>query len=161
MAQRLQEIIDKASQKYGSGLQFHCEIPDQFSHALVDRYHLEEAMMALIANAYDARLDDNRIEINCQAERREAPAQEPGMAATQKDYVRIDVQDHGKGMHEIIREQAFEPFFTTKDVGKGLGLGLSMVYGFAAQSGGFVEIQSELNKGTKVSLFLPAVQEAA
>ena len=64
--------------------------------------------------------------------------------------------DDGSGMSVDIVERAAEPFFTTKDVGKGSGLGLSQVFGFAAQSGGFVQLHSETGHGTRVSIHLPA-----
>src|SRR5690606_24863624 len=71
------------------------------------------------------------------------------------DYVMLEVSDDGKGMSEDTRKRAFEPFFTTKDVGKGSGLGLSMVYGFMKQSGGYVYITSSMQQGTRVQLYFP------
>jgi CheY-like chemotaxis protein len=73
----------------------------------------------------------------------------------------LSVADTGTGMPPGVSEQAFEPFFTTKDVGEGSGLGLSMIYGFAKQSGGFVTIDSEEGSGTTVKLYLPRSHEAA
>lgn len=71
------------------------------------------------------------------------------------DYVVISVTDTGHGMDADVAEKAFEPFFTTKPIGQGTGLGLSMIYGFARQSGGFAEIDSQEGKGTTVRLYLP------
>ena len=77
------------------------------------------------------------------------------------DYVELAVSDTGCGMSDEVLRQAFEPFFTTKDVGEGSGLGLSMVYGFARQSGGMVSIESEVDRGTTVRILLPVADERA
>lgn len=71
------------------------------------------------------------------------------------DYVAISVTDTGAGMAPDVQRRAFEPFFTTKDVGKGTGLGLAQIYGFAKQSGGTATIDSMLGKGTTVAVYLP------
>jgi CheY-like chemotaxis protein len=73
----------------------------------------------------------------------------------QGDFVSLSVIDSGTGMTDEVKARVFEPFFTTKDVGKGSGLGLAQAYGFAKQSGGSVQIFSELGKGTTVRLMLP------
>src|SRR5439155_27026491 len=77
------------------------------------------------------------------------------------DYVAVTVADTGEGMAPDVLARAFEPFFTTKEVGKGSGLGLSQVYGFVAQSGGHVAIDSTPGKGTAVTLYLPTAETAA
>jgi CheY-like chemotaxis protein len=74
------------------------------------------------------------------------------------DYVAVRVTDNGTGMSDDIRAKVFEPFFTTKEVGKGSGLGLSQVHGFAKQSGGGVSIESRLGVGTSVDIYLPRAQ---
>jgi signal transduction histidine kinase len=71
------------------------------------------------------------------------------------DYVVIDVEDSGVGMTDEVREKAFEPFFTTKPIGKGSGLGLSMVFGFVKQSNGHVTLTTAQGQGTTVRMFFP------
>jgi signal transduction histidine kinase len=75
------------------------------------------------------------------------------------DYVVISIADTGAGMDEATLARAFEPFFTTKEIGSGSGLGLSMVQGFAAQSGGTVRIRSKPGEGTTVELWLPRAED--
>ncbi|RYE08445.1 MAG: PAS domain S-box protein [Hyphomicrobiales bacterium] len=120
----------------------------------VDAGQLENALLNLCINARDAMPDGGKLTIET-ANRwmDERAARERGLAAGQ--YVSLCVTDTGTGMSAETIARAFDPFFTTKPMGQGTGLGLSMVYGFAGQSGGSVRIYSELGKGTMVCLYLP------
>jgi signal transduction histidine kinase/ActR/RegA family two-component response regulator len=121
--------------------------------AWVDSNQLELALLNLALNARDAMPDGGRLQIACENRRTEddsAPLDlDPG------DYVTVSVSDTGTGMSEAILARAFEPFFTTKEAGRGSGMGLSMVQGFATQSGGAVQIASFRGQGTTVTLWLP------
>jgi PAS domain S-box-containing protein len=121
---------------------------------LVDQNQLESALLNLCINARDAMPDGGQLTIETAnrwldehaARAREVP---PGQ------YLSLCVSDSGTGMSPEVVARAFDPFYTTKPLGQGTGLGLSMVYGFARQSGGQVRIYSEIGKGTTVCLYLP------
>jgi PAS domain S-box-containing protein len=120
----------------------------------VDQNQLENALLNLCINARDAMPGGGRITIET------ANKWLDDRAAAQRDlapgqYVCLSVSDTGSGMTPEVVSRAFDPFFTTKPLGEGTGLGLSMIYGFARQSGGQVRIYSEPGQGTTVSLYLP------
>jgi signal transduction histidine kinase len=127
---------------------------------LVDPNQLENALLNLSINARDAMPDGGRLTIETAnkwlddraAKDRDLP---PGQ------YVSLCVTDTGTGMTPEIAARAFDPFFTTKPLGQGTGLGLSMIYGFARQSGGQIRIYSEVGKGTTMCLYLPRHGEDA
>lgn len=123
--------------------------------ASADPGQLQNALINLVINARDAMPDGGSLLIETTNENLTADNMGKHTDAEPGHYVMLSVSDTGIGMAPEVREQAFEPFFTTKDVGKGSGLGLSMVYGFAKQSGGHVSIFSELGRGTSVHLCLP------
>jgi len=121
----------------------------------VDQGQLETAMLNLASNARDAMPEGGQILIDIDNHGPgEAAADEADMPVV-GDHVRIRITDTGCGMPPDVLRRAFEPFFTTKRVGRGSGLGLSMVYGFARQSGGSVDIASSPETGTTVTLLLP------
>jgi CheY-like chemotaxis protein len=121
-------------------------------NAFADETQLELALMNLIINARDAMPEGGTITITAENHHvREGGA----LALAPGDYVVLRVGDTGEGIAPALLEQVMEPFFTTKPVGKGTGLGLSMVYGFARQSGGAVQIESEVGQGTQVAIWLP------
>jgi len=123
-----------------------------------DRAQLELALLNLLINARDAMPSGGTVTVI--AENREVEAGElPGLVPG--DYIRVCVADTGTGISPENLEKVMEPFFTTKEVGKGSGLGLSMVYGFAKQSNGAFRIESELGAGTKAELWLPRAPESA
>jgi signal transduction histidine kinase/CheY-like chemotaxis protein len=122
--------------------------------ALVDRNQLENAILNLCINARDAMPDGGRLTIETANKwLDERAARERELAPGQ--YLSLCVTDTGTGMTAEVIKRAFDPFFTTKPLGQGTGLGLSMIYGFARQSGGQVRIYSELGKGTTMCLYLP------
>jgi PAS domain S-box-containing protein len=124
---------------------------------LCDPHQLENVLLNLCINARDAMQDGGQLTIETgNVWLDDAAARDHDLAPG--PYVWIRVIDSGIGMSETVRAKAFDPFFTTKPVGSGTGLGLSMVYGFARQSGGQVEIASTPGQGTRISLYLPRHQ---
>jgi CheY-like chemotaxis protein len=127
----------------------HCDL----WRALVDPTQLELAILNLAINARDAMALGGRLTVET-ANVTLGPPRHPEEPAA-GDYVSVRVSDTGTGMPEEVRQRVFEPFFTTKEVGKGSGLGLSQVLGFAQQSGGGVRIESTVGRGTAVHIYLP------
>ena len=122
--------------------------------ALVDPPQLENALLNLCINARDAMPEGGRITIET------ANKWLDGRAGKERDlppgqYLSLCVTDSGTGMSPDIVARAFDPFFTTKPIGQGTGLGLSMIYGFARQTGGQVRIYSEVGEGTTICIYLP------
>ena len=121
----------------------------------VDRGQLENALLNLAINARDAMPSGGHLTIEARNTRIDQRMTETDPGLTPGNYVVLAVGDTGEGMPAAVVARAFDPFFTTKDVGKGSGLGLSMVYGFVKQSGGHVEIESAAGHGTTVRIYLP------
>ncbi|HEX6245292.1 MAG TPA: PAS domain S-box protein, partial [Polyangiales bacterium] len=126
-----------------------------------DPVQLESAVLNLAINARDAMPRGGALSISAHNAHVDAGSLLANEGLAPGHYVQIVVKDSGTGMTRDVLAQAFEPFFTTKGVGQGSGLGLSMVYGFAKQSGGHVRIVSEPNHGTEVQLHLPRAQRSA
>ena len=128
--------------------------PADLGPALVDQSQLENALLNLCLNARDAMPDGGRITIetaNVALDHHAARALDVPEGA----YLCFTVTDTGHGMDEAVIAKAFDPFFTTKPLGQGTGLGLSMIYGFARQSGGQVRITSQPGQGASLSIYLP------
>jgi CheY-like chemotaxis protein len=126
--------------------------------AMADPTQLELAVLNLAINARDAMQIGGTLTVSTANVTRGAP-RHPEHPPT-GDYVEICVADTGSGMSPEVREKAFEPFFTTKEVGKGSGLGLSQILGFAKQSGGGVSIDSTPGEGTRICIYVPRANVA-
>jgi len=119
----------------------------------VDPGELELVILNLAVNARDAMPNGGTIHITAH---NTAAVEDPELRG---DFVRLCISDTGTGMSPEVLAHVFEPFFTTKEIGKGSGLGLPQVYGFAKQSGGAVYVDSALNRGTTIILLLPRSQK--
>jgi PAS domain S-box-containing protein len=137
-------------------LQVHCE--QDLPPAYVDPTQLDTALVNLALNARDAMPRGGEISIEAREYPVDAEQATPDLPVGR--YVLISVADTGRGMTRETLARAMEPFFTTKGAGHGSGLGLSMVYGFAKQSGGHLLMESALGYGTRVEMYLPAARSA-
>ncbi len=140
----------------GGSIRIETELSPELWLALVDPTQLELAILNLAINARDAMEVGGTLRVATRNTTLGAPsgAEDPPGG----DYVAVCVSDTGHGMAEEIRARVFEPFFTTKEIGKGSGLGLSQVLGFAKQSGGGVRIDSHPKQGTAVHIYLPRAE---
>ncbi len=148
-------ILAVIERTLGESITISFDADPELSQCLVDLKQLDNALVNFAINARDAMPNGGKlsIEIADKYISDEYAANytevEPG------DYVNLTISDTGDGIAPANLEHVIEPFFTTKDVGQGSGLGLSMVYGFIKQSGGFLSIESELGVGTSVQLYIP------
>ncbi|WP_027584074.1 ATP-binding protein [Bradyrhizobium sp. Ai1a-2] len=142
----MRELLDRSLR---GDVHVEFDFPDSLWPVEVDPGELELVILNLAVNARDAMPNGGTIVVRGE--------NLPGLSDAQitGDYVRLSVIDTGIGMGPEILSRVFEPFFTTKDVGKGSGLGLAQVHGFATQSQGTVRIKSEVGKGTSIELYLP------
>lgn len=124
-----------------------------------DPDQIGQVLMNLCVNARDAMPRGGRLMISTQTSEIDGDGEGaiPGVASGR--YSRLTVSDDGIGMSQQVQSRIFEPFFTTKPLGKGTGLGLSMVYGIVRQSGGYIWVDSELDRGTTFQILFPAVDE--
>src|SRR5215207_870486 len=157
--QQLQEAVtDLLTHTLGGLVQIEWQIGGQVPDAFADQAQLELALVNLIINARDAMPDGGTVTIF--VDTAEVVGDNPqGLAAG--GYVRLRISDTGSGIAPEHIEKVLEPFFTTKDVGKGSGLGLPMVYGFAKQSNGAFHLESSIGNGTTAELWIPQAPESA
>ncbi len=154
----VQGMLDLVDRAIGERIAVQTRFDDQSWHVWADTNQLENAILNLCVNARDAMDGQGQLTIaieNVAVAARQVAELPPG------DYVRISVSDTGTGIAPEHLERVLEPFFTTKPVGKGTGLGLSQIFGFARQSGGDIAIESEVGKGTTVSIYLPRSRRLA
>ncbi len=156
------ETTQMLKRTLGEKIDVRVRLGDDLWPAVADPAQVESALANLAINARDAMPNGGRLTFETANKRLDEYYCSQNVDVTPGDYVMIAVSDTGTGIAPDILAQVFEPFFTTKPEGKGSGLGLSMIYGFAKQSRGHVRIYSEVGHGTTVRLYLPrAVASAA
>ena len=148
----MQELLVRT---LGNAIEIELSVAVPLWQCEVDPGQLENAILNLCINARDAMPFGGQLTIAASNTHIDDALAKSMGEARSGEYVLLTISDTGTGMSTDVMQQAFEPFFTTKDVGKGSGLGLSMIYGFVRQSKGHVRIHSELGKGTAMSMCLP------
>jgi PAS domain S-box-containing protein len=143
----------------GSTIEIDLQLSADLWQSHVDPAQLESALVNLAVNARDAMRNSGRLDITTSNQILYADENKPEKPSG--SFVMLAVRDSGCGMPPEVMKKIFEPFFTTKEVGKGTGLGLSMIYGFVSQSGGWVDVESEIDRGTVFKLYLPRAKVEA
>ena len=156
----MEEMLRRTLGSAGAEIRFDLRLKDGGWPVLCDPNQLENALLNVTINARDAMPDGGSLTISTRQSILTAAAL-AGQDVEPGEYVELIITDTGTGMDEATRQRVFEPFFTTKPTGRGTGLGLSQVYGFARQSGGLVSLESRLGSGTAVHLYLRHAEDPA
>ncbi|MET0366656.1 MAG: PAS domain-containing protein [Methylobacterium sp.] len=156
---RLDEVADMLNSVTGARIQVRTEQPDSRCYVRADASQFETALVNMAVNARDAMRGEGEMVIRI-GRGQYLPAIR-GHAGAPGPFVAVSVVDEGCGIPQEHLSRIFEPFFTTKEVGRGTGLGLSQVIGFAKQSGGDVDVTSALGQGTVFTLYLPEAEASA
>ena len=153
----MEDIIRRA---VGEGVAVETIIGEELWNTLVDPGNVENALLNMAINARDAMDGQGVLTIEAANILLDSDYAATHQGVTSGEYVMVAVSDTGSGMSAEVIEQAFEPFFTTKPEGRGTGLGLSMVYGFVKQSGGYINIESEVDRGSTIKFYLPRSKQS-
>jgi two-component system cell cycle sensor histidine kinase/response regulator CckA len=152
--QYVQAHLDSLKEKLHPQMELIFKPADELPFVLADVTQLDRIMVNLVTNAIDAMSEGGQITLSTKlVSAAELPDLLPELAS--ENYVCLTVADTGKGIDSTTREHVFEPFFTTKERGRGTGLGLPVVYGLMQAHHGYVDVKSELGRGTEISLFFP------
>jgi signal transduction histidine kinase len=152
---RVKNIGEMLETVTGARIHVHVELPGQPCYIRADSSQFETALINIALNARDAMNGQGSLTLRLDAD--QALPSIRGDAGSRQAFIAISLTDTGSGIPGETFERIFEPFFTTKEVGKGTGLGLSQVFGFAKQSGGNVDVASQVGQGTVFTLYLPQV----
>jgi nitrogen-specific signal transduction histidine kinase/ActR/RegA family two-component response regulator len=153
LARLCSEVVELFRTTLDPRVQLRTHFPPDLPLVEGDASQLHQAILNLCMNARDAMPEGGLLELTLQPVI--APDPTSGEPPVLRPYACLTVRDTGVGMDEHVKSRMFEPFFTTKGPGKGTGLGLAMVYGIVRNHGGFLEVDSEVGKGTSVRMYLP------
>ncbi len=153
MREIIQETVRMLGRVLGEDITVEMDIAPKLGAVLADAHHLQQVLLNLAVNARDAMEDGGTLTIR--AYNHDPDVGLPPQFASRGPFVVVVVSDTGCGMDAETISQIFDPFFTTKSTGKGTGLGLSSVYGMVKQSGGEIDVHSEVGQGTTFEIYLP------
>jgi PAS domain S-box-containing protein len=156
----IKEVVGIFKETFPRSITIMTDIPNTTWTIMGDPTHFHQLIMNLGVNARDAMPEGGTLTITASNETIDEQFARMNIDAQPGMYVRFTVKDTGCGIPAGIQDQIFEPFFTTKEVGKGTGLGLSTVYTIVKSHGGFITVQSTVDQGTIMNVFLPAVKES-
>ena len=151
----VRDMTDLLHRTLGEQIELEGVLTSRLWRIEADKGQLENAIINLAVNARDAMSNGGKLTIETSNTALDEAYARSDMEIVPGQYVCIAVSDTGQGMNGETLSRVFEPFFTTKEVGRGTGLGLSMIYGFVKQSGGHISIYSEVGQGTTVKLYFP------
>jgi PAS domain S-box-containing protein len=156
----IQGVERLLSRVIGEDIELSTFLTDKILTIMADSGQIEQVLMNLATNARDAMPDGGNLIIGTELAEFSNEFTRAHGYGKPGQYALITFEDTGQGMDEKTKERIFEPFFTTKEVGKGTGLGLAMVYGIIKQHNGYINVYSELNKGTIFKIYLPLIKSA-
>ena len=159
VSSRLEGLVPILRRLVGEQIGLETDLDPGAGWVHADLGQVEQVILNLVANARDAMPDGGRLSLAVGA--KELAGDEAGVGLPAGRYVCIQVTDTGTGMSEHVRAHLFEPFFTTKDYDRGTGLGLATIYGTVTQSGGAIQVDTELGKGSTFTVYLPQSEPPA
>lgn len=160
LTRALQDMVALLARTLSEKVQIHLDIVPGDYYVDVDRTRIEQVVMNLALNARDAMPEGGRLDIHLSRELVPSQMRSDDEKLPEGEWAVLTIRDQGQGIPAHLRSQLFEPFFTTKPPGRGTGLGLAQVYGIVRQHEGYVDVDSEVGKGTEFRIYLPIASPA-